>query len=238
MLEEKTYGLFDKPQNKRIFAELKSKKHKIYKIPVPEKIKSVLDADSKNTLANLYEFDWIIFKDVFTVEFFIDFLTETDFDLFELDNLRICSYGEAVADKLRFSQIHSDVIAEKIDSVRVLQQIKEYIFDEEEVAGTKFLLVEPADDEGGLSSLAARENLRFKSVKIYELENLHTIEFKKFKILIKSGAIDKFIISSPEDVFELAKILGWQNLESDTRDMSFVADNEISIQTLKEFGLI
>ena len=125
--------------------------------PEIKTVKINLNDRQINLLKNLNEFDWLIFTDIFTVDYFLEELEKTGFELYELDNFRICACGEAVADKLRFVQVHSDVIPVNSDEEVIISGIKDYIFDEEQFVNSKFLIVKAENKTSELSKLLKDE---------------------------------------------------------------------------------
>ena len=146
-MSEKTYGIFPAKSKDRFIGELKKTGADVILFPqfAAEKIEL-----EQSLIDDLHNFDWLIFTDVFAADIFLEMLKERDFDLYEFDNFRICSAGEAVADRLRFEQIHSDIIPTNLSAQTTFQGISDYEMD---LSGLKFLTIKESEREVELSDL-------------------------------------------------------------------------------------
>src|SRR5215203_2909785 len=113
---KKTYGLFENALNKKLISVLKQQGEDVLVFPSIKAERLDLTAESVTHLKNLTGFDWIILTDTFAADYFIEVLGELEIDFYELDNVTICALGEAVADRLRFVQVHADVIPSKTNA--------------------------------------------------------------------------------------------------------------------------
>ncbi|HEY0461292.1 MAG TPA: uroporphyrinogen-III synthase, partial [Pyrinomonadaceae bacterium] len=127
---KKTYGLFENALNKKLISVLKQRGEDVLVFPSIKAARLDLTAESVNHLKNLTGFDWIILTDTFAADYFIEALGELEIDFYELDNVTTCALGEAVADRLRFVQVHADVIPSKTNAEAVFAAISNYAGDE------------------------------------------------------------------------------------------------------------
>jgi uroporphyrinogen-III synthase len=209
----KTYGIFDTNANKKIIESLEDV------ITFPEVKFELIEFETNN----LNDFDWLIFPDIFSVDSFLQTLEIQNFDLFELDNLRVFASSESISDKLRFQQIHADVIPQKNDVETSFQAIKDY----ENPENLNFLITQ---ENTKIEELLKDANANVSSIKTYEIKEIP--QLTKLKSLIKGGAIDEFILTSPEDVFALNYVSDLSNL-----DLFFSATDGNTFQTLREFNI-
>ena len=232
---KKTYGLVENPLNKKLIAALESSGEDVLVFPQINAERLDLTKSEENHLKNLADFDWIIFGDVLAADFFIEFLRELDLDFFELDNLTVCALGEAVADRLRFVQLHADVIPSKINSETVFSAISDYTgFGLEEV---RFLIVKGNFFDFSLVEKLRAEKAFVGELTIYEAGFSDDATNTKLKTLLMGGAIDEFIFSSPEDFLSLKYLLRSENLSEIFMEMQVSATSEVVFQTLQEAGL-
>lgn len=229
--QDKTYALFESPLNQKRLSQLQKLEIETIIFPAITTNKS---NHSITVLQSLDEFDWLIFPDVYAVEFFVNSLENLGVDLFELDSLRVLAYGEAVADRLRFSQIHADVIPPTIKTSDVLQSLKDYIFDEDEFAAQRFLVLKKKNSELEL----VKELPNVSEIEIYEVEIKDESEIPKLKALLKGGAIDEFIFSSHYDVLNLAQLFQTENLADLLDGITLTATDNLTLQSLQEFRLL
>ncbi|MGI9056384.1 MAG: uroporphyrinogen-III synthase, partial [Pyrinomonadaceae bacterium] len=199
--------------------------------------KKKINAKRINLLKNINDFDWLIFTDIFTVDYFLEELEVTGFELYELDKFRICACGEAVADKLRFGQIHSDVIPVNSDEKIIISGIKDYIFDEEEFQNSNFLIVKPENKNSELSKLLNDAKIQNDEIEIYKIATGENLENAKHGALLFGGAIDKFIFTSPADIESLLLLAKNKKLSELLSGVKIDATDEITAQTLRERGL-
>ena len=232
---EKVYALFDNPANKKIISEISACGAQAVLFPTLE-TEPVSTTQTSETLNNLSIFDWLIFPDIYTVEFFLQNLRESEVDFFELDNLIVCACGESVADRLRYAQLHADIIPNSVNTAEILQTIKDYLFDESELENLRFLVLK----KNHSFALIAKE-LKNRGAAVSELEIYRTISEEtksaKVKTLLKGGAIDEFIFTSPFDVINLAHLFPNENLADVLAETKISAADQTVWQSLREFRL-
>lgn len=232
-----TVGVFKTALNKKLIELFKTQGKKVFEFPVNDHHRLNLNTEQVNLLKNITEFDWIIFPDIWAVEHFFEIVENQNFDLFDLDNIRICSFGEAVADSLRYRQIHSDIIPSRVLHQTVFQSIEDYISGETELKDLKFLVLKPAGGDLKLAALLSENSAKVCELEIYKIDKFDESEFSKLKALLVGGAIDEFIFNAPEDVLNLAVMIGIENLSKVLADINVRAFNEVTRQTLSEFDL-
>ena len=229
--KDKTYALFDSPLNKKTIAEFEREEIEtvVFSTITPNQIEN-----NNSLLKNLREFDWLIFSDVYAVEYFVNALEKSGVDLYELDEMRVLAYGEAVADRLRFSRLHADVIPSTIKTSDVLRSLKDYVFDEDEFENLRFLVLK----ENGSEVDLVHELSDVIELPIYSVEIKDKVAIPKFKALLKGGAIDEFIFSSHYDVLNLAQLFQSENLSELLEEIKLTATDKLTLQSLQEFRLI
>ncbi len=235
--DTKSYGIFSNAANRKIIKNLEDLGAKVFLFPVieTEAIESPENLDFIKE--NLSQIEWLIFPDVFAVDYFLEILNKCEIDLFELDEKRVLTFGEAVADRLRFSQTHSDIISNSINSDDIFRAFQEFI-QTETLVNLKCLM--PMFK--GFDSDFVRK-LKNSGAEVFELE-LFAVKFSienqtaKLKALLTGGAIDEFIFTAPEDVFFLTQMLFPASINDILTDMKCFGTNEITMQTLHESGIV
>jgi uroporphyrinogen-III synthase len=155
-MSEHTYGLFRNAINKRLISELERQKAALVLFPEME-----VSPPAPAPAVRLAEFDWVIFPDLHSVDFFLGQIGER----FELDELRVCAFGEAVADKLRFSQLHADVIPSGLDDETVFAAISAYDPPE----GANFLIPKEKHASLTLTSILRESGAVAAELAVYEI---------------------------------------------------------------------
>ena len=231
---DKTYALFQTANNKKIIGDLENTGAKIFKFPPLDTEKIQLDENFAEKLRNLSQFDWIIFADVFAVDHFLQSLEENGIDFFELDNLRVCAFGEAVSDRLRFSQVHTDVIPNSIQTETIFNAIIEYI-GTDDLEKLSFLFPKENSANYEITEKLNIANGKVFEMPIYRINLFDSKEMTKLKILLEGGAVDEFIFSSAEDVFAVYYYFSGE-IEDLKKETKTSAIGEVVFQTLKEYG--
>lgn len=233
---EKTYAIFDAPANRKIIGDLEKSGANIFLFPPVTTGKIELNATETAYFTSLENFDWLIFADVFAVDYFLETLDANAVDAFELDNLRVCAFGETVSDRLRFASVHADVIPAKVSAPEVFAALLNYI-GEIDIGGLKFLYL-----TGDLQADDLTGNLRANNAEVVELPIYRTIrgensELIKLKTLLKGGAIDEFILTAPTDLIALKNYFKPENLADVFSEIKISASNGVMFQAAKEYDL-
>jgi uroporphyrinogen III methyltransferase / synthase len=231
ILPKKTIGIVKTAKNRKLIENLEKQGNEIVLFPEPET--DFLKIET-NLLSKIYDFDWLIFTDLNAVDFFLGLLEENDFSFFELDRLRICALGEAVSDRLRFRQIHSDVIPADIRAQTVVSALANYIFDESEFSRLKFLIIKEANQLSELSGLLSEKNGFVSEMPVYRSVFPDQSQIPKLKAIVLGGGIDEFVFTAPEDVFSVARLFGSGNLAEIFAEIKIAASDEITLQTFNE----
>lgn len=230
----KTIGIINSPTNQRVIQELRVQGVEVMLLPHLITRKTDISSDNGKFINDLANFDWLIFTDIFAVDYFVEELIEQDFDLYELDNLRICAFGEIVADRLRFSQIHSDVISRNLNPIIIIEDIKNYTASDNEKINTSFLIITAENDILKTSDELKKisKNLIVKKVYSTNIDELE--DLLKIRILINSGAIDEVNFYSGEDLFDFLQIAGIPSLKDLSKQINFTSKNETILKSIEE----
>jgi len=234
--EEKTYGLFANPASRKIISELENSNANVKLFPPIETEKIVLDEENTAKIKNLKNFDWLIFQNVMAVDYFLEVLEENAIDSFELDDLRVCAVGESVADRLRFSSIHSDVIPQTIETDCILAALLNYI-GENEIAGLRFLLLAAISMRTDLTERLNAVNVNVSELFVYQIIDSPNLETTKLKTLLKGGAIDEFIFAAPDDFIALKYWFKNEKIADVFSEIKVSAVDGVMYQYVKENNL-
>ena len=232
----KTYALFENPGTGKIVSELENAGAQVIKFPVIEADEMILNEDSKEILNNLRKFDWVIFPDVLTVDFFLQILEENAIDSFELDEMRVCACGEIVSDRLRFVQLHADVIPLTIRTEDVLTALENYIAADE-FMNLKFLLPKEISFQNDLKNVLLKMKGEVSELPVYQIKFPKGYEISKLKALLKGGAIDEFIFTAPTDFIWLSFIFKGEPLDRLLTEVKVSAVDNLIFQTAREHNL-
>jgi uroporphyrinogen-III synthase len=233
---EKTYALFSNPTNKKIIAALEKKGAKVFQFPPLETEKTVLDEKSIAAIKNLNAFDLIIFPDVLTVDYFLQTLDENEIDSFEMDSMQVCAFGEPVADRLRFAQLHADIIPISIETTYVFIALSNYI-GKDELNDLKILLPKNTWLEYEIKEKLIEKGADIFELPVYQTKISSADEITKLKVLLKNGAIDEFIFSSPADLIALKLYFGNEQFSTILSEVNVSTIDKAMSQILNENNL-
>lgn len=233
---EKTYALVASPNSKSLVSAIENAGAKV--LPFPQ-IETAPAASSEELIKYLNEvqgFDWLIFGDVLAVDFCLGKLEDAATDLFDLDELRICALGEAVADRLRFVQIHTDVIPLSMRTETIFTALTDYI-GEKQLTGKCFLVIKKKSADDELKNKLTERGAIVAELEIYAAAIAEQSANARLKALLKGGAIDEFVFSAPEDLIALKTLLQTDDISAFLSGIKISASNAVTVQALREHGL-
>jgi len=216
-----------------LISELKNEDLLIFPSIQTEKLE--LNAKDTHHLKDLGNFDWIIFTDIFTADYFIEHLRKQEIDFFDLDNLMVCTLGEAVSDRLRFVQVHADIIPSKIDNEAVFSMISQFVGNE--LNELRFLVLSEKNAKISFIQQLINKRAIVEELPVYKAAFEDESSVIKLKTLLKGGAIDELIFSSPEDLISLKFLLSGEDFSQVLREVKISAISEIVYQSLQEINL-
>jgi uroporphyrinogen-III synthase len=231
----KTYALTASPLNNRLISLLRENGEEVLIFPSLEPSAVELSGTALEYIKNPAQFDWLIFTDAFAADFFIDALREMDTDFFELDNSTVCALGESVADRLRFVQIHADVIPPNLRDETIFSTIAQYAGGE--FGGINFLVVGEKSKKFEFVAKLQSEAASIEFLPVYQAAFDNETDLTRLKTLLKGGAIDEFIFASVEDIAALKLLLADEDLTNNLRGVNTWATAEPAFQALQENGL-
>ncbi len=231
----KTFGLFENSFNRKTIMDYEAQGTRVIRFPKVIKKSVDLSENDRVHLLDLQHFEWVVFTDVYSVDFFLEFLESNNVDFFELDDLRVIAFGEAVADRLRFVQLHADIIAERIEAKSVFQNLADYLFDADGFRTLKVMVVKCEDINQRLCERLKKASSKVTEISIYrtELEENPT----KIKVMLKGGAFDEVFLDTVDEVFDLSLLLESGKLPETLKESVVFTKDKIAWQALREFGV-
>lgn len=231
-----TYGIFQTPQNRKLISKIESQNRNLFKFQPVEIKTNEFTKEEVLKMRLITQYDWIVFTDIYAVGIVLEELEKENFDFYEFDNVRICAFGEAVADRLRFVQIHSDIIPQKMIVDEIADAIVKYANQGNLLENLKILVVSGEKIEYGIAEKLKNKKAIVEELTVYDCLESAEFEKTKLKTLIKGGAIEEFIFCSVEDVIQFKIIFGKEFLRENIFETVWGTD-EITLKTLDEFGI-
>jgi len=179
--------------------------------------------------------DWLAFADLRAADILVSDLEERGIEPFALDEVSIYASGEAVSDRLRFAQVHSDLVPRRLGETLELEEIETYC-GRENLAGTVFRVVHTGG-ECRFPVSGLREAGASVTVMRLDSEASHKAGAKELALL-KGGAFDRFHFFSPYDVYDLAYLLAPQEMSDILKSAVVSASDAASARSLAERGII
>jgi uroporphyrinogen-III synthase len=229
MFRLESFAVFESQSNKWIIETL-SRQWRV--ILLPEIILEKTEAFFKPM--NVKAFDWILLPDTIVTEIFVEKLQNDNFDLFELDSVQICAFGEAVASLLRHYQIHSDIISTSHDQNKIFQAIADYA--NHQLRDLRFLALKENDSYEPLVETLQKKEAKVTEVSLCEIKIEDRKNLVRLKALIKGGGVDAFIFASPNEVAAL-RVLFHEPLGNLLANIQVFAVDDLTFQTLRENDL-
>lgn len=230
-MTEQTYGLFPAKKKHNSIDELKEKGARVVLFPEFD-VETV--APDAALIKKLMNYDWLVFTDIFAADIFMNFLTENDFDLFELDILRILAAGEAVADRLRFEQIHSDVIPLRLTDREIFESLESYQTDLE---NAKCLVINALGRDIGFVSQLENAGAKVDQIGVYRINFRDETDLPKLKAFMKGGTIDEIVFDSPGEITVFQKLFEMEDLPAILEDVRISGTDDVTRKSIWENGL-
>lgn len=225
---DKQYGIVSSPTSQSLISEMRGKDIDFRVFPSPRLKLKRQNYAGKKILRNLAGFDWLILTDILAAEYFLKTLENEQIDLFDLDLIKVCALGEAVSDRLRFSQIHADLVTSDNNPHTVIRALQDFVMTA--LKSVRFLLVQ---DDKIFQSLSG-ELPRLEKLDVYLTENTNSIELAKLKALIQGGAIDVFLFCSIEEIESLRLLFPEVHLKDFLGGSEVIALEPRVYQSLRE----
>ncbi len=191
--------------------ELEHRGARVISWPRPE----ILDPESFTSLdesiANLFGYDWLIFRTGPAVEFFLKRLQTLGHDFSELDTLRVCAIGATTAAKLEASPVHLDLITNSPRSNNVFEEIENYVGGRAALGRLNFLMPCASTMRDRLYNLLEEAEARIDLVVAYRTVS-NKAALTQLTARLNGGGIDGVAFDRPSSVLNLAELLDTSEL--------------------------
>jgi uroporphyrinogen III methyltransferase/synthase len=161
---------------------------------------------------NLFGYDWIVFRNVHAVEFFLQRLKTLGHVVTSLDALRIVAIDDRTSEKLSSSNVHVDVVVSGNTDQDVLTELENYLGGREAIGQTNLLNFRAANSAETLSLKLEELGARVDTVNAYRTVPDNSIV--ALKVLLKGGSIDCVAFQEVGDLEELADLFDTGDLRT------------------------
>ncbi|HVG35351.1 MAG TPA: uroporphyrinogen-III synthase [Pyrinomonadaceae bacterium] len=186
---------------------------------------------------NLYGYDWLIFTSVNGVDHFLRRLTESGRDRSELDDLRVCSIGDATAERLREASVHVDVIPAQFKAEGVFEALALFLGGEENLRGQNFLIPRAAVARDYLPRALIAAGARADVVPAYRTVQPNSSERGRVEAMLTGGAVDCITFTSSSTVNNFALMFETTDLSELLKGVRIACIGDITAATAARYGL-
>src|SRR5207237_5801747 len=119
-------------------------------------------------IENLFGYDWIIFANIYAVDYFLRRFHQLNHDNSELDDLRVCAIDEA-GRTLEEVHVHVDLMPDGHAASRVIDALEAYVGGREGFRSANFLIPRSATSIDPLPQLLEDAGARVDVVPAYRI---------------------------------------------------------------------
>lgn len=188
-------------------------------------------------IANLFGYDWLIFQGDPAVDFFLRRFRGLGHEISELDALRVCGVGAEAVGRLEQSQVHIDVIPDRLSSQVVCAAIENYVGSRAALTGLNFLVPAAAFARDGLPQMLGEAGARVDTVTAYRTVANNDATLTQLNALLTGGGIDCIVFSSSSEAHNFAQMFGTGDLAQLLSETTVACVDLSASQTIAEFGL-
>jgi uroporphyrinogen III methyltransferase / synthase len=192
---------------------------------------SALDA----AIENLFGYDWLVFRNVNAVAFFLSRFQELEHEISELDSVRVCALGQEALQRLEESRVHVDVIPDRFSTQPVFDAIEIYVGGRTALHGLNFLV--PSADPSRTQLQKALEDAGARADLVTTYRTCSTSDSYRINALLRGGAFDCVTFTSASEVLELAHLFDAGELGELLKEVAVVCIDRETAQCAAGFGL-
>jgi uroporphyrinogen III methyltransferase/synthase len=227
--------------NKRpgeLATELEQHGARVIAWPVPEVGEPEHSQALDEAIENLFGYDWILFNNANAADFFLRRFQTLGHEIGELDILRVCGVGEETVHKLEESQIHTDVIPDRLPTRAIVDAIETYVGGRDRIRGLNFLIPGAGISRGYLREALEDAGGRVDSVTTYRTCSVTDPNLTLINALLQGGGIDCITFATASDVHEFAGVFDTSDLGLLLAGVAVACIDEITAKAANGFGLI
>lgn len=182
-------------------------------------------------------FDWLVFHDIRSVPAFSDAAGAAGIDIFELDRVMVCARGEAVADQLRFLQLHADLVPANVSPEGVTAAMIDYVGGRQHMEGIRVLMIYSGDHPPAYARELGEIGADATELPVLQFSTDDTGISAKACALILGGAADRLYVGSAADVYDLEAVFRPTALAEAVKDTEVCAADPSAASALREAGI-
>lgn len=185
----------------------------------------------KKVIAELADWDWLVFTSVNGVRFFWTYLVEMGLDTRVLCDIKVAAIGPATADVLRERGINPDCIPEKYVAESVVESLVEW-----GIEGKRILIPRALDARDILPEKLRQSGAEVEVLPIYETV-LNQVDGCEILTAFEAGEIDYVTFTSSSTVRNFFKLISPKQIAPFVKaGLVFACIGPITAKTLADFG--
>ena len=187
-------------------------------------------------LDHLYGYDWLIFTSTNGVVYFLRRLKDREFQVSDLDEIKVCAIGQRTADKLHDAHVHVDLVPSQSTAEGVFQALSEFAGGDAHLHGLNFLLPRAAVGRDHLPKALEQAGARIDVVTTYQTVLPENFDRGKLAAML-AGSGDCIAFTSPSAIKNLAKLFDTHDLGKTLPDIVVACIGSVTAETAAEYGL-
>jgi uroporphyrinogen III methyltransferase/synthase len=187
-------------------------------------------------LDHLYGYDWLIFTSTNGVAYFLRRLKDREFQVSDLDEIKVCAIGQRTADKLHDAHVHVDLVPSQSTAEGVFQALSEFAGGEAHLHGLNFLLPRAAVGRDHLPKALEQAGARIDVVTTYQTVLPENFDRGKLAAML-AGSGDCIAFTSPSTIKNLAKLFDTHDLGKTLPGIVVACIGSVTADTAAEYGL-
>ena len=161
-------------------------------------------------IENLFGYDWLIFRNVHSVLFFLGRFHKLGHEISELDSLRVCALGQDAIHQLEESHVHIDVIPDGLSTEGICEAIGTYLSGREALHGLNFLVPSAGSSRTPLQDALEDAGARADLIATYR--TCASNDPNRINALLTGGGIDCIVFITASDATDLAQLFDTSEL--------------------------
>lgn len=189
-------------------------------------------------IANLYGYDWLIFVNGDAVRVFLERVEQQSREVSDLDSLRVCAIAEGTATVVEHARVHVDVVATQTNPAAILDQLAAYAGGVEHLDRMSFLLPQAAIGREFLKPHLENTGARADVITAYQtVANEDLTRLAGLQSMLLTGSIDAVVLTSSDEVSELARVFDTPNLGELLRNTFVLAIGDGAVNAAEAAGI-
>lgn len=188
-------------------------------------------------IENLFGYDWLIFRNIHAVDFFLRRFRELGRDMSDLEALSVCAIGEATQTRLEEFPLHVDVVPDQLSSAAAFSAIESYVGGRDSLAGMNFLIPRAAIASDSLTRSLEELGARGDEVTTYRTCSADNPDLAQIKGLLTGGGIDCIAFAASPEMRDFAAVFDTNDIQRLVDGIAVVCLDESTAQVAAEFGV-